>query len=117
QSALPPWNVSSAAQAAGVVAARLMPAHLGPIRARVATLRASLAEALSTVAGRPAQSGGTFLLYDVGDADALCERLRARDVIVRSCASFGLPAYVRVGVRLAPDHAALARAWAASCGR
>jgi histidinol-phosphate/aromatic aminotransferase/cobyric acid decarboxylase-like protein len=114
QSALPPWNVSSAAQAAGIVAARLMSTHLGAIVARVATLRASLAETLSTVAGRPAHSGGPFLLYEVGDADALCGRLRARGVTLRSCGSFGLPAYVRVGVRLVPDHAALARAWAAS---
>jgi histidinol-phosphate/aromatic aminotransferase/cobyric acid decarboxylase-like protein len=114
QLALPPWNVSSVAQAAGVVAAQLLPTHVDPIRARVANLRASLAEALSTVAGRPAQSGGTFLLYDVGDAEALCGRLRELGVTVRSCASFGLPAHVRVGVRLAPDHAPLARAWAAS---
>jgi histidinol-phosphate/aromatic aminotransferase/cobyric acid decarboxylase-like protein len=114
QLALPPWNVSSVAQAAGVVTARLSPTHAGPIRARVAVLRAALAEALSLVAGHPAQSGGTFLLYDVGDAEALCGRLRERGVTVRSCASFGLPAHVRVGVRLAPDHATLARAWAAS---
>jgi histidinol-phosphate/aromatic aminotransferase/cobyric acid decarboxylase-like protein len=116
QSVLPPWNVSSAAQAAGIVAARLLPTHAGPIRARVATVRASLAEALSPVAGRPAHGGGTFLLYDVGDADALCARLRARGVAVRSCASFSLPAHVRVGVRLEPDHAALARAWRAAEG-
>jgi histidinol-phosphate aminotransferase len=114
QCALPPWNVSSSAQAAGIVAARIFPTHVGPIRAHVATLRASLAETLSTVAGRPAQSGGTFLLYEVGDADALCGRLRARGVTVRSCASFGLPSHVRVGVRLEPDHAALARAWRAA---
>ena len=61
QSALPPWNVSSPAQAAGIAAAHLLPAHAGPIRQHINTLRASLAERLAPWAGVPEQAAGPFL--------------------------------------------------------
>jgi histidinol-phosphate/aromatic aminotransferase/cobyric acid decarboxylase-like protein len=114
QAALPPWNVSSPAQAAGVVAVRLMPSHLAPIRAHITALRSSLAERLSSVAGRPAQAGGPFLLYQSEDAPALVRRLREQGVQVRHGASFGIPQYVRLGVRTDADQERLVRAWRAS---
>jgi len=114
QAALPPWNVSSPAQAAGVVAARLMASHLAPIREQIAALRSSLAERLASVAGRPAQAGGPFLLYQSEDAPALVGRLREQGVQVRHAASFGLPRYIRIGVRTEPDQERLVRAWHAS---
>ena len=42
QAALPPWNVSSPAQAVGIVAASVLPSVVAPIRARIAALRSSL---------------------------------------------------------------------------
>jgi adenosylcobyric acid synthase len=114
QAALPPWNVSSAAQAAGVVAARLMPAFLPTIRAQIAALRSSLAERLASVAGRPEQAGGPFLLYQNEDATALAGKLREQGVHVRHAASFGIPRYIRVGIRTEADHERLVLAWRAS---
>ena len=42
------------------------------------------------------ESGGNFVLADVGDATAVVEGTQRRGVIVRDCSSFGLPDCVRV---------------------
>jgi histidinol-phosphate aminotransferase len=42
------------------------------------------------------ESGGNFVLAEVGDAAAVAEATQRRGVIVRDCSSFGLPACVRV---------------------
>lgn len=111
QATLPPWNVSSPAQAAAVSGAQLLPVHAGAIRARICFLRASLAEDLVRVAGPPARGGGPFLLYDVGDAAALAGHLRDQRVIVRSGVSFGLPRHIRVGTRLEQENLVLVERW------
>jgi histidinol-phosphate/aromatic aminotransferase/cobyric acid decarboxylase-like protein len=114
QAALPPWNVSSPAQAAGIVAATLAPSHGHAVRARITCLRDAMADALAGVAGPPAQSGGTFLLYDLrrsGAGGRLTHGLLDHGIRVRHCASFGLPEHVRLGVRPEPDQLALVRAW------
>jgi histidinol-phosphate aminotransferase len=114
QAALPPWNVSSPAQAAGVMAATLAPSRAHAARERIAWLRGAMANALAGVAGPPSQSGGTFLLYDLrgsGAGGRLTQGLLEHGIRVRHCASFGLPEYVRLGVRPEPDQLALVRAW------
>jgi histidinol-phosphate aminotransferase len=42
------------------------------------------------------ESGGNFVLAEVGDAAAVAEATQRRGVIVRDCSSFGLPACIRV---------------------
>ncbi|MFB6073433.1 MAG: histidinol-phosphate transaminase [Haloarculaceae archaeon] len=42
------------------------------------------------------ESGGNFVLAEVGDASAVAEATEREGVIVRDCSSFGLPACVRV---------------------
>jgi histidinol-phosphate aminotransferase len=42
------------------------------------------------------ESGGNFVLAEVGDASAVAEATKRRGVIVRDCASFGLPDCIRV---------------------
>jgi histidinol-phosphate aminotransferase len=42
------------------------------------------------------ESGGNFVLAEVGDAEAVAAATQRRGVIVRDCSSFGLPACVRV---------------------
>jgi threonine-phosphate decarboxylase len=111
QAALPPWNVSSPAQAAGVAATRVLPVHLETIRARIAVLRSSLAERLARVAGSPEQAGGPFLLYRNEDATTLVSKLRDGGVQVRHAASFGLPLHVRIGARTESEQEVLVRAW------
>jgi len=108
QATLPPWNVSSAAQAAGVAAARLLPVHGPAIRARIASLRTSLRDELARA---PTGAGGPFLLYEVDDAPALVRGLRERGIAVRHAASFGLPRHLRIGVRDPRANAALVARW------
>jgi len=42
------------------------------------------------------ESGGNFLLVEVGDAEAVAEALKREGVIVRDCTSFGLPECIRI---------------------
>ena len=42
------------------------------------------------------ESGGNFVLAEVGDATAVADQSQREGVIVRDCSSFGLPACVRV---------------------
>ncbi|WP_248897597.1 histidinol-phosphate transaminase [Haloplanus halobius] len=42
------------------------------------------------------ESGGNFVLAEVGDASAVAEATQRQGVIIRDCTSFGLPACVRV---------------------
>jgi histidinol-phosphate/aromatic aminotransferase/cobyric acid decarboxylase-like protein len=111
QSALPPWNVSSPAQAAGVATAHLLPSHVASIRTRIAALRTSLADLLRGAVGAPARAGGPFLLYEMDAAGALVRDLRDRGIAIRHAASFGLPRHVRIGVRDEQANRTLAERW------
>ena len=51
------------------------------------------------------------LLYRLPSAPGLVAALRARGILVRHCASFGLPQHVRIGVRDESEQEALARLW------
>ncbi|MFW6435320.1 MAG: pyridoxal phosphate-dependent aminotransferase, partial [Halovenus sp.] len=42
------------------------------------------------------ESGGNFVLAEVGDASAVADATQREGVIVRDCSSFGLPACVRI---------------------
>jgi histidinol-phosphate/aromatic aminotransferase/cobyric acid decarboxylase-like protein len=110
QATLPPWNVSAPAQAAGLAAVSAL-SRVGEIRSELARLRHRLAARLDHPRAQLHAAGGPFLVYDVGDAAAVCARLDALGVRVRDCASFGLPRHVRIGVRLEADQDVLARAW------
>jgi len=108
QAALPPWNVSQPAIAAGLAA---VAEPTEPVRAAVAGLRARLVARLAAIGVVPVAAGGTFVVADVGDARAFAERMLARGVRVRDCKSFGLPRLVRVGVRGDAEQARLVEAW------
>jgi histidinol-phosphate/aromatic aminotransferase/cobyric acid decarboxylase-like protein len=111
QASLPPWNVASSAQAAGAVAARLLPIRCEAIREEIASLRDDLARGLS--AGRLSLegAGGSFLLYRVESADQTRSRLLEDGLMVRSCSSFGLNQHVRIGVCDRRDNEKLISAW------
>ena len=111
QACLPSWNVSAPAQAAGVVAARLLPDEAPRVRAAVAALRRALADGLATLGLQPVGAGGPFLLYQRPDAAVLCAALAERGVRLRHLASFGLADHVRIGVRPAPEQQRLVAIW------
>lgn len=94
----PPWSVNVAAQRTGLVALGER-GHLEEARRVVAESRAFLTEQLSALGLGVVPSIANFLLVRVGDGAAFRSALMARGVCVRDCASFGLPAYVRIAVR------------------
>lgn len=108
----PPWSVSAAAQAAGVVALA-DDAHLHRSQADMRAAKAYLLDALPRLGLRVLPSAANFLLVEVGDGRRCRERLLQRGCCVRDCASFGLPRHVRIGVRTTPECRRLVAAIAA----
>jgi threonine-phosphate decarboxylase len=96
--AQPPWSVGAPAQAAGLAALEDA-AHLERARAEVRRGRRLLVGGLSRLGFRVTPPAANFVLFEVGNAAAFRSALLARGCVVRDGTSFGLPAYVRVGVR------------------
>lgn len=94
----PPWNVNAMAQAAGV-AALADDAHLQRSLTKLMEAKGQLVDALSKQGLEPLPSAVHFFLVNVGDGSAFRQRLLRGGILVRDCASFGLPAYVRIATR------------------
>ena len=100
------WPTGTLAQAAALAA--LAHEHfVAECRSRLRSDRRALANALRARGFAPLPSTAPYLAFDAGDAAALRRSLLARGVLVRDCASFGLPGHVRVAVRPEPDRARL----------
>ena len=106
-----PWAVGAHAIAAAMLVSWALPAEM---RACVTRWRERLATALPAYGLHPLPSDTNFLLVHVGPAAAgLIETLAGRRIAVRSCASFGLPEYIRFAVRPPAEQDLLLRALAA----
>ncbi len=97
-----PWSVNAAAQAAGL-AALADEAHLARARQEVAAARAYLMAELTSLGLPVLPSAANFLLVRVGAASKLRGELLRRGCCVRDCTSFGLPEYIRIGLRRLPE--------------
>lgn len=102
----PAWATSAPAQAAAL-AALGEERFVAESRARLAADREALRRGLERLGLSPLPSVAPYLAFPVADAAPLRRRLLARRVLVRDCASFGLPALVRVAARPEPDRTAL----------
>jgi histidinol-phosphate aminotransferase len=102
----PTWNVNAVAQAAGIVALDDV-SHLTHTLARVSSDKAALVTSLEALGLAPLPSVTHFVLCEVGPASALRQSLLQRGVLVRDCASFGLPNYIRIASRRPADNARL----------
>ncbi|MHB1415351.1 MAG: pyridoxal phosphate-dependent aminotransferase [Chloroflexota bacterium] len=106
-----PWSVNAVAQAAGL-AALADPGHLARAREVVEEAKAYLMDELSCLGLGVLPSAANFLLVRVGDAPSVRAALLARGYGVRDCTSFGLPEYVRLGMRpLAECRGLVAALW------
>jgi len=104
------WTTGAAAQAAAV-AACAAGKFVADSRARLLAERAQLAALLGSLGLAPAPSSTGFLVVRAGDARGLRHRLLARHrVLVRDCASYGLPDHIRLAARSAGDRERLAAA-------
>lgn len=109
----PTWAVGTLAQAAAIACAS-PEAEAAVATARDAMLAdwRALERALADRGARTFPTTTTFFLTDVGDAAAFRTRLLLHHrILVRDCASFGLPTLIRLGARPASDRARLLAAW------
>ena len=97
------WSVNAAAEAAGVMCLGRQD-HLEQGREAVRIGKAYLVDALVSMGLKCSVGAANFLLASVGDAATIRLRLLKEDgICVRDCASFGLPGYIRIGVRQLDD--------------
>jgi histidinol-phosphate aminotransferase len=105
----PAWNVNALAQAAGA-AALGDEGHLRMSLDALVRAKAELVAALKEEGLAPLPSAVHFFLVQVGDGCAFRQALLSKGILVRDCASFGLPAYVRIATRRPDENARLVAA-------
>ncbi|NWG21556.1 MAG: histidinol-phosphate aminotransferase family protein [Chloroflexi bacterium] len=106
----PAWSVSSAAQVAGL-AALADPAFLQATIPQLWTASDMLYTGISELGLRVWRAALPFLLVQTGDGAATRAALLRSGCVVRDCASFGLPEWVRVAPRRLDDNERLLTAW------
>ncbi len=106
----PAWSASAMAQAVAITAPTLDD-FVAESRARLLDDRRALADDLAALGLQTFPSRTSFLLARVPDALVVRTALLLQHrILVRSCASFGLPDMVRFGARPAADRARLIEA-------
>lgn len=98
----PSWSVNAAAQAAGV-AALSDREHLLRGISCVEEGKSYLCREIETLGYKVIPSVANFLLVKVGNATTLRHRLLTQGICVRDCTSFGMPEYMRIGLRTLPE--------------
>ena len=96
----PPWSVNAGALRAGRAA--LEPAALAHVARGREVVRAGrrlLTDGLQALGYRVWLSRANFVLAEVGDGARLRRALLPHGLVVRDCASFGLPSCVRIACR------------------
>lgn len=94
----PPWNVSSVAQAAGIHALKA-DGYLKTCGEKIREAKECLIEGLESLGFPPLPSQANFFLVKTGNAAQFRQALLKKGILVRDCASFGLPDYVRLAPR------------------
>lgn len=106
----PPWSVNALAQAAGIAALR-DGEHLRRSLELLAAAKSELTAALAELRIPVLPSAAPFFLVRVGDGAAVRRALLDKGILVRDCASFGLPQYVRICTRRPEENARLVAAF------
>jgi histidinol-phosphate aminotransferase len=118
--ARPPWSVNALAQAAGIAALQDT-THLAHCLTRIAQAKHDFVTGLCALELTPVPSTTHFFLVRVGNGASCRQALLQRGMLVRDCASFGLPEYVRMATRRPEENARLLTAleelhpWCGSC--
>ncbi len=101
ESVRPPWSVNAGALRAGLAALEpAAQAHVDRARAVVRGSRGLLTHGLARLGLEVAPAAANFVLVDVENGATLRGALLPQGMVVRDCASFGLPACVRIACRL-----------------
>ena len=98
----PDWSVNGFAQAAGL-AALSDTTYLPRAKGEVDQAKEYLADRLDRLGLAVHPSTANFLLVRVSDGMLWHDKLMRLGMFVRDCASFGLPEYIRIGIRSMSD--------------
>jgi len=102
----PPWSVNSMAQAAGA-AVLADKEHLRSSLGKLARANEQMVSGLRALGLTPLPPAVRFFIVPVEDGAAFRRHLLRRKIMVRDCASFGLPAHVRIATRRLEENARL----------
>tara|TARA_B100000686_G_C16021467_1_gene586191 strand:+ start:25 stop:456 length:432 start_codon:yes stop_codon:yes gene_type:complete len=105
----PDWSVNSLAQKAGISSLEDYK-YLSNARKVVFSSRNYLKTALTALGLETIPTDANFLLIRVDNAAKWRSLLLQKGVVVRDCTSFGLPNYIRVGIRVVEDCKILVKA-------
>jgi histidinol-phosphate aminotransferase len=105
----PPWSIASTAQEAGIAALESLDYYRRTWQ-ELRALTQDLREGLLALGYNALPTDANFFLVEVGSASSIREELWQERILVRSCSSFGLPTYVRLGTRLPAQNAKLLEA-------
>ncbi|MCL5075762.1 MAG: histidinol-phosphate transaminase [Chloroflexi bacterium] len=98
----PPWNVNAAAQVAGIAALQ-DDEHLESACRAIEEAKRYLMYEITALGLRVLPTAANFFLVEVGDATLFRSALLKRGCCVRDCTSFGLPRFIRIGIRTQPE--------------
>jgi len=98
----PPWNVNAAAQKAGVLVLKNT-SYLKQCEQKIREAKQFLMNELRDMGFTVLPSKTNFFLVKVGNATKFRACLLKHGILVRDCASFGLPQYVRIAVLTLPQ--------------
>jgi histidinol-phosphate aminotransferase len=102
----PPWSVNALAQAAGVAALGDRE-HLCDSMRKLRQAKRTLVAGLNALGLRPVPSATHYFLLWADEGRAFRRALMSKQILVRDCASFGLPGYVRIATRMPEENARL----------
>jgi len=97
----PPWNVNIVAQKAGVIALRETD-YFDQCKKHIMEAKKFLIDELSQLGFPSLPSRANFFLLRVGSGKTFRSALLRHGILVRDCASFGLPEYVRIAPHTMP---------------
>jgi histidinol-phosphate aminotransferase len=98
-----PWSVSAMAQAVGLAVIQ-DEAFLRDSLAKLEVEKTKLVDGLRTLGYPSIPSHANFFIVNVGGGAVFRQRLLQRGILVRDCASFGLPEFVRIAPRCPEDN-------------
>jgi len=98
----PDWSVNGLAQAAGL-ASLADTAYLPRAREAVEQAKEYLSDRLDRLSLTVHPSAANFMLVNVINATVWHDNLMRLGLFVRDCSSFGLPEFIRIGIRSMAD--------------
>jgi len=112
--AKPPWSVNRAALAAGLASLE-DESHLSRSQMVAAGAVTYLQTEIMAIGLVVKPTRANFFVVDVGDAARVRTALLSKGLVVRDCASFGLPSMIRIAARPIEDCQRLVRALSRVC--